>query len=208
MGSYSLIRPEDDGASQQASTWATDLDTKLVSRSHARVENIDQHSPADRATIEAAISKAADLVCYFGHGTETAWTTSNTATLDNHNVARLLDKVVVSVACKTGRNLGPDAVLSGVSAWIGFNISVATIRTHKGIDPIGDAIVDGVLKFDGGGTVRSVVDAIAANLDQVAIDHDTGKHSGHPNAKIVYFAALALRHHVVALGKTSATPLK
>src|SRR6516165_8590066 len=108
MGSFVLIRPQDDAESRQASDWGKMISeywTKVTV--HTKSQDINQYSPADAKTISAAIGSSADLVLYFGHGDDTSWLTSGSATIDASNVHPASGKAVVSVACKTGCNLGP-----------------------------------------------------------------------------------------------------
>jgi hypothetical protein len=50
-------------------------------------------------------------------------------------------------------------------------------------------------------------DDIEANFGALVNHYDTGKYSGHPAAQFGYYAALALRDHVVLHGRASSKPL-
>src|SRR5271170_1072860 len=123
MGSVILIRPRDDAASRQASDWGDSLRNTFAGIGHTIAANADDTTPPDRVNILRALGKAADLVCYFGHGDEKSWLTNAGQTLDARNVTTLRKKTIVSVACKTACTLGPDAITAGAECWLGFTIS-------------------------------------------------------------------------------------
>lgn len=207
MGRYSLIRPEDDAVTQQASDWATALDKGLGANGHSLDIDVRDITPPDRTNIEAAINGLSDVIFYFGHGDEQSWKTNGQPTLDSTNASQASGKTVVSVACKTGRSLGPDAILAGVDAWLGFNISVAVVRPYKGFDPLGEAIVEALEFLGQGGSVQFARNILEVKLEQVASDHDTGKFKNHPDAPLIYFSALAMQANLVVLGNQKSAPL-
>ncbi|WP_324291069.1 hypothetical protein [Mycobacterium sp. Aquia_213] len=158
--------------------------------------------------LAALAEPTARLVLYFGHGTSDEWTTSGTVTVDGSNVSAAKGKAVVSVACKTGRNLGPNAVNNGgIVAWLGFTIAVPVLPPHGMSDPIGDAIVNGVAKL-ASGTMADARAAIEAQLRLLADDYDTGgRYRDHPNADFCYFACGWLADNVSLSGNASFKPL-
>jgi hypothetical protein len=168
---------------------------------------VDDLSPADRAHILAALKSAGNLICYFGHGNEHSWLTASVSTAISSDFVPATGKAVVSIACRTGCKLGPDAITAGVEAWLGFTIKVAVIAPHLGLDPIGDAIVAGVSVLGSGKTMQDSRDALYSELDTVATGYDTGKWSSHPGAALKYYAALAMRDHIVLHGTTTFVPL-
>src|SRR6478735_1902430 len=113
VSDYVLIRPRDDKAARQASDWCNDLDVRLRSAGHSKLNDIDDTGPPDTPTITSALASHCDLVCYFGHGRESAWTTGNVDTIDNATAVSWGGKAIVSVACKTACLLGPDAITAG-----------------------------------------------------------------------------------------------
>jgi hypothetical protein len=207
MSFFAIIRPRDDADAQQASGWADDLIQELVKRGHSKTTDIDDRTPPDVANIGSALSGSAHLICYFGHGDENSWLTSQSSTLNSSNAVRAKGKAVVSVACKTGCNLGPHAITAGVVSWLGFTIKVAIIAPHKNTDPIGTAIVDGVALLGSHGTMQQARDKMAANFDQLVTDYDTGRFKMHPGAEFGYFAAMSMRDHVVVHGRVNLQPL-
>ena len=206
--SFSTIRPQDDANSQQCSDWADNLITSLTASGHTKAIDVDNLTPADTPNIVAALKSSSNLICYFGHGDESNWLTHNATTVDKSNVSAAAGKAVVSVACKTARGLGPDAITAGVEAWLGFTCKVPVITPHKGVDPVGDAIVDGLTVLGAAKTMQEARDEIRSKMDQLVTEYDTGKYALHPAANIGYFAALALRDHVVVHGNTGFVPLK
>jgi hypothetical protein len=208
MGNVVMIRPRDDAASQQASDWANDLQNTLTQSGHSIVVDVDDMTPASASTILAAVGKSADLVCYFGHGDETSWLTGGASSLSASNASSIRAGAVVSVACKTGCKFGPSAITAGVRSWLGFTIRVPVIPPHKTKDPMGDAIVNGLAQLATQGTMQMARDEIVKLLDQVVTDYDSGgRYSSHPGASFGYFAAMALRDHVVVHGDYNQKPL-
>jgi hypothetical protein len=210
VGSFTIIRPSDDANARQSAHWGDVLIGKFTANGHTKGADVDGRTgrtPPNTKNIVAAVSAKTDLVCYFGHGDEDSWLTSSAPTLDASNVVSANGKAVVSVACKTGCNLGPAAITGGAIAWLGFTIKVAIIAPHKNIDPICDAIVDGLNCLSNHRTMQEARDDISTNFDQLASDYDTGKYKSHPASEFGYFAAICLRDHVVLHGATSCKPL-
>lgn len=179
----------------------------LQAQGHLLISDIDDSSPADKSNIVAALKQTSDLVLYFGHGTEDSWLTNAKATADSSNISSASGKSVVSVACKTGRQLGPDAVTAGSTAWLAFTIKVPVISVYKTKDPLGEAIVDALAGLGRAKSVGDVRDDLVSNLDALVTEYDSGRYSCHPQATMAYFAVMALRDHVVALGKNRHVPL-
>lgn len=65
---------------------------------------------------------------------------------------------------------------------------VPIIAPHKNIDPIGDAIVEGLLVLGAHGAMQQARDVIANNLHRLVRDYDSGKFRLHPAARFGYFA--------------------
>ena len=87
MSDVIVIRPKDDAASRQSSTWCDDLIAELTAAGQTIVEDVDDQSPPDTATISAALSRTADLVCYFGHGDDDCCLTHGAMTIDGHTIS-------------------------------------------------------------------------------------------------------------------------
>jgi hypothetical protein len=208
LATFTIIRPRDDADARQSSDWADLLITNLTIHGHSKVNDVDDTTPADTANIVAALGGSTDLIFYFGHGDEDNWVTGSASTVNAGNVTAANAKAVVSIACKTACNLGPTAITGGAIAWLGFTIKIAIIAPYTNIDPIGDAIVAGLTCFGNVRTMQQVRDALANNFDQLVGDYDTGgQYSGHPAAGVGYYAAIALRDHVVLHGETNHQPL-
>lgn len=207
MGHFIVVRPKDDAVSQQASDWCDQLVSRFTPKSHILAQDVDDTTPADRVNIQSALGTTASLVCYFGHGDENSWLTHSAPTIDAANVAAAGGKAVVSIACKTACNLGPTAITGGAVAWLGATINVPVISPHRTIDPFGDAIVDGLSCLATGGSMQDARDAISANCDALVTSFDTGPMSTHPARSLGYYAAMALRDHLVVHGSPKFVPL-
>ena len=207
MSDYVVIRPRDDKTTRQVSDWCDELIAELAKDGHTVVNDVDDTSPADTAQIDTALGVTAKLVCYFGHGNDPAWLTRGAATIDNTNVKAAAGKAVVSIACKTGRNLGPDAVTSGVVAWLGFDIRVPVLPVHQLRDPIGETLVGALRVLGKSKTMAEAPDAIETDFDKLVDDYDTGPLSGNFNSLTGYLAALSLRDHVALTGSAAHAPL-
>jgi hypothetical protein len=207
MGDLVVVRPRDDDHARQASDWCDELVAALSIDGHNVVVDVDDTAPADSQTIRAALVQAARLIVYFGHGDERSWLTLGAPTVDSTNVDAVAGKAVVSVACRTGKVLGPDAITAGAVAWLGFTIKVPVIAPHKNRDPIGDAICDGLGTL-AGGTMQHARDEIAAQCDMLVQSFDAGSLSRHPASAMGYYAAMALRDHVVIHGNSQHEPLR
>lgn len=207
MGVFSVIRPRDDAEARQSSDWCDALILELMRHGHRKGSDVDDRTPADVQHVLSALSRPADLVCYFGHGDGVSWRTSQTATLDTSSAHHTQGKAVVSIACRTACGLGPAAVTGGASSWLGFTIDVVVMAPHKTVDPFGDALVGALAGLGRGGTMQQARDEIAANLDGLADDFATGWLSSHPAASLGYFGSIAMRDHVVVHGQQQHVPL-
>jgi hypothetical protein len=169
---------------------------------------VNDTTPANKAEIVKAIRTTVNVICYFGHGDEDSWLTNGASTLDAATVSSVKAKTIISIACRTACKLGPNAITAGVRSWLGFTIKVPIIAPHKNLDPIGDAIVNGLSVLGNKGTMQSARSDIVTLLDQVVRDYDdNGKHHSHPEHAIGYYSAMALRDHVVVHGRLNSQPL-
>jgi len=207
MADYVVIRPRDDGAARQVSDWCDELVKRSTGNGHSLIGNVDDTSPASKTSILAALAINCRLACYFGHGDNNSWLTSGSVTVDKTNVGAATGKAVVSVACKTGRDLGADAFNSGVKAWLGFKVRVAVLAPHKNRDPVGDTMVDALAVLGNSGTMQDAYDAIKQGFDQLADDYDTGSLSGRHDSVAGYMASIVLRDYVSLDGASSFVPL-
>ncbi|GAT03711.1 C25 family cysteine peptidase [Mycolicibacterium fortuitum] len=209
MGEYVGICPRDDGHSRIASDWYTRLSDRLKRSGHIEKYYLSDKRGADYSTIRIALAEVGPgLVLYFGHGTADAWTVQGKAVTHSSDAAVAKGKAVVSVACKTGRNLGPDAVNGGVVAWLGFTIPVPTIAPHGRLDPLGDAIVDGIAQLGNGGSMADARAALEAELRALSDEYRSGgRFSHHPNAVIGFWACGWLADNVSLAGATAWRPL-
>ena len=206
MADYSFIRPENDGDARQASSWADALEKKFGGV-HSKVADIDAGAIPNKVNVLAALGSSCSAIFYFGHGDEHSWLTGK-AILQASDLTNSKSKAVVSIACKTGCKLAPDALtVAGVRSFLAFTSRVAVIAVYNSLDPIGDAIVDGLYVLGSRGTMQQARDGICANLDSVMSDYDIGQYSSHPAANFGYFAAMAMRDHVVLHGPTGFRPL-
>jgi Peptidase family C25 len=208
MGAFLVIRPGDDAAARQAAEWCSELADRLVAAGHELIGDVDELTPAHSPEILTALQTDAELVCYFGHGASDSWRTDDLATIDSANVGVAAGKVVISVACLTGRGLGPDAITAGVRSWLGFTIKIPVIAPHVSVDPIGEAFANGLAGLAGFATIGDVRDALIAAFAQLADDYDEGgRFAGHPAQAIGYYGALALQDHITVDGSRSQVPL-
>ncbi|MGO4502558.1 MULTISPECIES: hypothetical protein [unclassified Dyella] len=205
VGQLALVVPRDDAAARQACDWADDLVARWPS--HAVASRVDDRSPANRQTIQLLLASKADLTLYFGHGNTRAWLTLGRVTMGVAAVAAGAGTAVVSVACETGQRLGPQAVTAGVIAWLGFTIRVPVMPTHKGLDPIGDALVDGLEVLGKAQSMQVARDAVVSALDRTVDSFRNGSLASHPGAALGYYAAMCLRDHVVIHGNAAHVPL-
>ena len=209
MGDFAVVRPQDDGDAQQASDWCDELVRALAHKGHTSVGDVDGSSPATAANILTLLGKGADIVLYLGHGDENSWLTSGVPTITALNISAANSTTIVSVACKTGCNLAPAAITAGVTSFLAFTINVPIMAVHKNVDPIGEAIVDGLATLGGQASMQTARDAIASNLDNLIADFEPGgKYANpRPRGQMGYYAAMSLRDHIVLHGSTSHQPL-
>lgn len=208
MSDFSIIRPNDDAAAQQSYDWGEELLNKLTA-SHSLVDDVDDTTPADSTNIAAALQNSnVSLVCYFGHGDESNLQTNGVATVDDATIKVKAGIAIVAVACKTAVKLGSAAITAGADAWLGFDISLPIITPHKNIDPIGDAIVNGLADLENSCTMQQAHSDLWDELDDVVRQYDvTGPNNTHPHRWMIYYGAMAARDHIVLHGSPNCTPL-
>jgi hypothetical protein len=202
MGSFTTICPRDDAEARRASDWCADLRARLEAGGHWSAHIVDDRTPADRPAVELGLQTPVDLVLYFGHGATDAWLTDGAKTLDPSNVGTVAPQALVSIACLTGRDLGPEAVRAGATAWLGFTIMVPVVDPHKNVDPIGEAIVQGLAEFGRGACFADVCLALQTAFDALSrrCQGATGVYGGHPGRWLSYYGALALRQSTTVEG--------
>jgi hypothetical protein len=191
------------------SDWGVRLKSTFLA--HSLLDDVDDTDPADQTHVQAAYQTGVNLLCYFGHGEVDRWETAGSATLESTSLPAKHPIAVISIACKTSQTLGPDAVTSGVTAWLGFTIRVGIIAPYASavgpIDTIGDAMVEGLKILSTGATMQQARDEIEKQLDDLVNAYDTGAYAHHIDAEIGYFVAGCMRDHVVVHGTPSHTPL-
>jgi hypothetical protein len=207
MGTFSIIRPKDDSSACQASDWADRLDADFRTFGHSLTRDIDDTTPADATNVLGVFGGLVNLICYFGHGNEDSLLTKGLPTVDKASISLTPGVAVVSVACKTGTNLGPAAITAGANAWLGFTIKVPVIAPHRTIDTIGDAVFDGLKGLGNGDTMQQALDALRQSFDDLVTKYDSGSYRSHPASPIGYYSAMALRDHVVLHGNGKCAPL-
>ena len=208
MSSFSVIRPRDDAEAQQASDWADNLVQEFTNAGHFLTTDVDDTTPADAANVLGVLGGADPLVCYFGHGDANSLLANGSATADVKTIQAMTGMAIVAIACKTASGLAPAAIKAGAEAWLGFTISLPVIAPHKGVDPIGEAIVRGLAGLGNHGTMQQALNDIKTEMHQVVADHDTtGIQKDHPRRWEIYYGALATRDHVVLHGRPGCAPL-
>jgi hypothetical protein len=208
MGKFTVIRPKDDAEARQASRWCDDLIADLSGKGHIKIVDIDDYpNYPDGASISSALKQQSDIVFYFGHGDENAWITSRKVTIDSRKIKAARGKAVVSIACKTGRNLGPNAVTAGVTCWLGFSIKVPVVGPNNGRDPFGEAIVKGLSCLGAHKSMQQAHDDLYDALDKLVDEFDNGVFKHHKAANLGYFGAMSLRDQIVIQGKAKHRPL-
>ena len=135
MRTFLMIRPRDDADARQASEWCSDLQVELEAMGHKLADAVDDRTPANRQEVETALQSPVNLVCYFGHGTKDALLTYDVETLGPQNVVAATQQAIVSVACLTGRELGPEAVKVWPNCLHGSSGETGS-RIKSWIDPI------------------------------------------------------------------------
>jgi hypothetical protein len=209
MGSFTVIRPQDDFLTQQCARWAADFITHATP-AHSLVMDLDGSKTwADQSAVLAAVAQPAGLLLYFGHGETDCWLTGGQRTIDIANVSTLAKKTVISIVCKTSCILAGAAITGNATAWLGFTIVFPILSPYSNIDPIGDALVRALRVLVSGQPVQQARDQVAAEFDQLADDFETGSLSGWPRTErlLGYYAAMNVRDHVVAHGSIGVVPL-
>lgn len=134
-----LIRPEADATEQVLSKVASDaLSRAPVPGAQSLTPplpppgspNVPQ--PLTRATVDQAITAGPHPVhiLYFGHGRRTQLG-DPTVLIDSATFPHLKNALVLALACSSSERLGPDAVSSGVRAWVGFTRPIPVPLTQR-----------------------------------------------------------------------------
>ena len=168
-----VLTPRDDGPSRRSASWADRMTptfatlTRSTTRSRVAVDDLlreHQH------------------VLYFGHGERDALVIprrvfrSRRALVDAANITAQA-RIVVAIACWSGDHLAkvatsPDAA-DAVASYIGWLDEVSWPPEWS--DPIGEAVIEGVMTLLEGGTVEACVASIRSGFDRA---HDRYRSAG------------------------------
>jgi hypothetical protein len=211
MGDFIAIHPDNvnDAAAGDLSRWCVEAIKRAGARGHGPSSQVSRATPCDRANVDSALAAPGDVVFFFGHGDEHSLKGERQASVvDNANAHQAKGKAVVAIACKSGRGLGPDAVVAGVRSYLGFNIKLGWLPPSRGQpDVFMDAMLNSVDVLLGGGSVQALRDAIYSELEKVADYYEHGAGSKYRNAVNGYFVAHAVKDNIAGLGDVQFAPL-
>lgn len=210
MGTVAYLAPNNPGdpAAVDLHNWCVELERRLVAGGHSGFV-VDDTSPCDKTNASLALARSGDAVFFFGHGGEDELIgTNGQPAVDRTNIANAQGKVVIAVACLAGRSLGPDAIIAGVEAFLGWNVKLLWLKPPAGqLGPFGSAIVDSLEILGQGTRVERAKERLRSSLDDVATYYLTGAGSGGANATLAYYGAAAASGQVALCGNEKAVPL-
>ena len=211
MGTFIAVHPDNvnDAAAGDLSNWCTEATRRASAKGHTLSSEVTRSTPCDRANVDTALAALGDVFFFFGHGTEDDLKGEHRASVvDNRNATHAKGKVVVAIACESGRGLGPDAIVAGVRAYLGFNIKLAWIPPYRGQpDVFKDAMLSSLDVLIDGGSVQDLRDELYSQLTVVADYYGKGAGSKYHNALNGYFVAHAVKDNIAGLGDTQFAPL-
>jgi|RhiMetdeSRZDD1v2_1073273.scaffolds.fasta_scaffold33395_5 hypothetical protein len=211
MGKFIAIHPDNvnDSAAGDLSRWCVEATKRARAQGHHLSSHVTRVTPCDRANVDGALAAAGEVIFFFGHGDENSLKGENqAAVVDSKNAHQAKQKAVVAVACKSGRALGPDAIIAGVRSYLGFTIKLGWIPPYPGQpDVFMDAMLSSLDVLLGGGTLQDLRDRLYSELEAVADYYDTGAGSKYRNALNGYFVATAVKDNIAALGDVQFAPL-
>jgi hypothetical protein len=202
-----FIRPEGDPAATDLSEWCAELIATTVAAGHA-VEDL-QGEAATRGRVEEVLA-GAEAVFFFGHGDWDALPdASGSPLVDRANVSLASGHGIVAMACDTGYTFGPDAIVQGVEAFLGFIEDFAWPPPCRidGEDHFKGVVVEALRPLVEGGTIQDSTDALREGFERVHrhYRYDAGRNdSSNP---LAYMLADLNRYRVVLLGNPVYAPL-
>jgi hypothetical protein len=143
MSEVAFVRPADDAAAADLSSWGDDLRQLAAQAGGVRITDRAGSSNTDRTTIDHLLESNPDHLFWFGHGRDDALIARGDAIVDTANVGALSGGALVAIACKAALSLGPLCTQNhGVRGFLGFDDYVGW--PVQAPQPTRDAIVQGL----------------------------------------------------------------
>jgi hypothetical protein len=203
MTSIVVIRPEDQQVARDASRVADRLVLAVANSSHDSLELRGHRTQITRAQIEASIP-GANLVLYVGHGEADALV-GLTRLIDSSNIGLAAGSLFVAIACHSAARLGPQAILRGVEAYLGWETWLTLLTPSVYGDPFGQAFERALMELFQEISIGKAARYLSLELNKVVDFYRSGPGAADPNA--VFGAAFAYwdANHIVVRGDGSAS---
>lgn len=184
MNTVTFIRPEKDNVETVLSDWAGIIQAGC--RGSIVLSLVDlKGSMADRVKVEQSIENS-DVILYFGHGTKHAMGNPD-ALLDHANIYTCAGKILISVACETALDIGPEAINNNTRTFLGFDDELVVYLGKPGI--FGSVFVQALLPLlTGSSSVMDSKDKLVT-LFQTIEKHYRTSSANDPDAAIIWLAA-------------------
>lgn len=206
MSEVSFISTSRDAAAADLSSWAGALQSTMATQGHDLSVCAANGAPDDRANCELLLKGPARLVFFFGHGTtDELRGAADEPLVDRQNLRLARGKVLVSVACESGLELGPTAVISGLRAHLGWDVMLLWL-SGEDADRYGRAIYGPLGRFGHSASVSEVKRWLEQELNRVAQHHRRNR-ARNPNAKLAYYAAAAAAGQISVHGDGGVRPM-
>jgi hypothetical protein len=205
MTSIVVIRPEDQQAARDASRVADRLVLAIASSNHNSRELRGGRNQVTRAEVEASIP-GASLVLYVGHGEADALVGA-TRLIDVDNIRLAAGSLFVAIACHSAARLGPQAILHGVDAYLGWETWLTLLTPSVYGDPFGEALEHAFVDLFQGISIGRAAQSLSLELHKVVDFYRSGPGSADPNAVFGAVFAYWDANHLVVRGDGSASIL-
>jgi hypothetical protein len=203
MADFTRIRPANDIAALELSSWCSGLLSQISEFNHI-VRHDLYASAATRIRVEEGLS-GVRCVLFFGHGTETELLGARySALIDTLNIESASRAIVFAVACSSASVLGTFAVSKGVECYLGFDGPLVWISRDPE-DQFQPAATRGILRLIHGGTTGGALEEMTAAFGDVADYYLNGKGKGKSNSTIGWLAAFWNQKHLQLHGSGGAT---
>jgi hypothetical protein len=202
MANFCTIRPANDAAALELSTWCAAVLPAIAHAGHAVTHDLY----ATAAIRRAAGNSIAGVRCvlFFGHGSDTELLgAQNSALIDTLNVAKASGAIFVAIACSSASVLGPDAIQKGVHSYLGFDSRFAWISRDPD-NKFQPAATGGILQLISGSTTADAFQLMFAAFGDVVDYYLNGAGKGKTNSTIGWLTAFWSQQHLQMLGDNSA----
>jgi len=178
-----IIRPKSDPVETTLSMWADLLFPPGTGQPGVAVVQDLIGPKATPSAVQGTVG-AADVILFFGHGTETSL--GIPTLLDKSSFSARSNQVVIAIACSSSDDLGPSIVVqNGAAAYLGFTEPLFVYNASPGI--LGFQIARRLTDYLANAQpLWQTRDGLEADFKLIEQLYRTGPRATHPDAPLIW----------------------